>query len=242
MPPDPAALGRRARKKQATRLALKQAAVELVLARGLAQVTVEDIAEAADVSVRTFFNYFPSKEAAVVGDDPERRAELCQAVREQPGTLAPLAVLRRVLLARLGERGGDPLLATEDPELWLQRLAALHAQPELRAAYVKHLAELERVLADALVERLGGDESLRTYAALTSAACLAAVRVASVSWDGKGGAAALVARATDAFDHLEDALRPPRPARESRPRSASRLAARRPRPTPSVRNEKEPLS
>ena len=64
--------GRRDRKKHATRQALRDAALQLVTERGFANVTVEDIAEAVDVATRTFFNYFPSKEAAVIGADPGR--------------------------------------------------------------------------------------------------------------------------------------------------------------------------
>ena len=51
-------------------------------------VTVEDIAEAADVSPRTFFNYFPSKEAALFGADPERIARMRERVVHQaPGRI-----------------------------------------------------------------------------------------------------------------------------------------------------------
>src|SRR5579875_1319527 len=64
-----AAGGLRERKKQATRLALHEAALRLTLERGLDRLTVEDISAAAGVSARTFFNYFPGKEQAIIGDD-----------------------------------------------------------------------------------------------------------------------------------------------------------------------------
>ena len=76
----------RERKKLATRRSLRRHALDLVAQRGFMHVTVEDIAEAADVSPRTFFNYFPSKEAALFGADPERIARMRERVVHQaPG-------------------------------------------------------------------------------------------------------------------------------------------------------------
>src|SRR5437660_5453141 len=88
----------RERKKLATRRLLRRAALILADERGLANVTVEDIAEAAEVSPRTFFNYFPSKEAALFGGDPDRAARLRDRVAgEAPGEPA-LDALRTVLV------------------------------------------------------------------------------------------------------------------------------------------------
>src|SRR5215472_13661838 len=106
----------RERKKQATRRSLRRAALDLVAERGFAHVTVEDIAEAADVSPRTFFNYFPSKEAALFGgSDPDRASRLRERVAsEAPGEPA-LSALRAVmaqdaeaLIDEFRIPGGDP--------------------------------------------------------------------------------------------------------------------------------------
>src|ERR1035437_6666050 len=100
----------RERKKLATRRSLRRVALDLVAERGFAHVTVEDIAESAEVSPRTFFNYFPSKEAPLFGANPERVAALRERlVHEAPGQTA-LEALRGVLVgeaqALSGELGG----------------------------------------------------------------------------------------------------------------------------------------
>src|SRR5215216_1014766 len=98
-----AALGRRARKKLETYRALATAARELALARGLDGVTVEDIADAADVSVRTFFNYFSSKEEALVGVEPSVLEELGAQLQDRPGDETPLEALKTVLATGIGD-------------------------------------------------------------------------------------------------------------------------------------------
>ena len=89
--------GRRERKKQATRQALQDAALRLVAERGLDQVTVEDISEAADVATRTFFNYFSSKEEALLGNSPRNVAAVHRLVVERPTGESPLEAVCQVL-------------------------------------------------------------------------------------------------------------------------------------------------
>ena len=179
--------GRRERKKRETRLALKAAALDLVSERGYHNVTVEDIANTVDVSVRTFFNYFSSKEAAVVGEDPE----LLEAIRAQllalPADVAPLDAIRDVLMARADAISEDIDLSGEDHTVWLRRFSAVHSQPEVRVAYSKHMTEVEQAIADTLVQRLGGDERLRGYASLVTTCALSVMRVAGGLWAGQGG-------------------------------------------------------
>ena len=145
----------RERKKQATRRTLRRVALELITQRGFSQVTVEDIAEAADVSPRTFFNYFPSKEAALFGADPARIAALRDGlVHQLPG--APALDALRVVLAEDARAVAEELTALGgDPAVWLRRVREARADPHLRAAQSAQMAMVERAIADALAERLG---------------------------------------------------------------------------------------
>src|SRR5438045_3962862 len=91
------AVGLRDRKKDDTRKAISRAALMLAVEHGPDGVTVDDIAAAADVSPRTVFNYFATKEYAILGLSPERAKEMAQSVRERPADEAPLTALRLAL-------------------------------------------------------------------------------------------------------------------------------------------------
>jgi AcrR family transcriptional regulator len=193
---------RRERKKRATKLALKAAALDLVAERGFANVTVEDIADAVDVSERTFFNYFASKEAALVGHDPELIAAMTADVVAVPAHLSPLEAMRTVLSARMRAISEDIDLSGEDAAVWARRFALVRAQPEVLVAYTKHLTLLEQALADALVMRSGGDERLRVYMSLVATCAIGVMRVVTMSWGGEGGVSSLMELATASFDLL----------------------------------------
>ena len=84
---DEAAVGRRERKKAATRAAILDAATTLFLERGFDAVSVREIADKADVSPKTVFTHFPHKEALVFSDEDERHERLVAAVSGRaPGT------------------------------------------------------------------------------------------------------------------------------------------------------------
>ena len=91
--------GLRQQKKRATRHALRLAALRLIAERGVQDVTTDEIAAAADVSVRTFFNYFASKEDAIVGNDPALADTLAEELLARPADEAPLDALRAVCAA-----------------------------------------------------------------------------------------------------------------------------------------------
>ncbi len=200
--------GRRERKKRATRLALRAAAVRLVAERGYAHVTVEDIAEAVDVSVRTFFNYFPDKEAAVVGDDPETMAAMREQLLALPAELSPLEALREVLLGHMQDVAEEMAELGEDHDSWIARFAALRCQPEVLAEHARKLVATEEYLAQAMLERLGGDERLAAYAALVTSSALAVARAAGMLWGRGGGSTSIVELGGAAFDLLAAGLSP----------------------------------
>jgi AcrR family transcriptional regulator len=194
--------GRRERKKRATRLALKAAALDLVSVRGFHHVTVEDIADAADVSVRTFFNYFSSKEAAVVGEDDELTELLVAHLVNAAAELSPLEALEAVFRRRVEALSEDIDLSGEGRDVWLCRFQAVKTQPEVLVAYTKHLTKVETALADAMVKRLGGNEDARGYASLVTACAMNAMRVAGAAWAGQNGDRPLQDTLTTYFDLL----------------------------------------
>jgi len=197
----------RERKKQATRRLLRRAALDLVAERGLANVTVEDIAEAAEVSPRTFFNYFPSKEAALFGgQDPDRAATLRDQLASRPPGEPVLDGLRTVLAEdaqgmadELRSLGGDPREA-------LRRMKAARNDPHVRAAHAAQMARIERAIAEGLATRLGADQETDPYPSVLAAAAVAVVRACIAFWAGSGGTVPLGQLIDQAFRALADGL------------------------------------
>ena len=196
------AVGRRDRKKQATRQALRSAALQLVAERGFANVTIEDITEVADVAPRTFFNYFPSKESAVIGADPERVALMRSSLIGRPSNESPLEALRAVLVEYTGAIAGELDDLGEGREAWFRRYCAVRDDPDLRGAYAAHVSELEGGMVDALSWRLGKDPARDPYPALVTATVFAAARVAALYWTANGGVDSLEVLTGAAIDTL----------------------------------------
>ncbi|HEY2076168.1 MAG TPA: TetR family transcriptional regulator [Streptosporangiaceae bacterium] len=194
----------RERKKLATRLAIRRAALDLFAERGFSHVTVEDIAAAADVAPRTFFNYFPSKEAVFFGADPGRVGQLwARVVHDQP-TQSALDVLRaaladqvRTIVAELAELGGDPMR-------WATQMKAAQADPQFRAAQAAHGAQTEARLGAALAERLGCDAERDPYPLMLASAAMGVLRATLSFWASSGGTIPLEELTDAAFQALAD--------------------------------------
>ncbi len=196
----------RERKKLATRRALQKVALDLVAQRGYAHVTVEDIAEAAEVSPRTFFNYFPSKEAAFLGTDPERTEALRQRLVNEAPEKSAIEALRAVLvaevrglseeLAEVGGTGSD----------WICRMKAAQVDPHLRAAQASHMTMVEHAITSGLAERLGTDPRYDPYPAVLASAALGAIRAVVSFWARSGETVALDILTDAALDALTKGL------------------------------------
>lgn len=167
--------GLRERKKIATRRALHEAAVALSIEHGLDKVTVEAIADAAEVSRRTFSNYFASKEEALLYGDELRIRLLTDAVRQRPAGEAPWAALTGAALEierRLGAR---------DPR-WVAQVRLVRRHPALAAQQVSTYASMEDELTTEIAARAAWATTCPVRARLMAAAFLVAMRVAVQEW------------------------------------------------------------
>jgi AcrR family transcriptional regulator len=192
--------GLRDRKKVATRRALTAAALRLAVEHGVDGVTVEDIAAAADVSTRTFFNYFPTKEAAFVADDLERGRRFVADIEAAPEDAPVWELLRRTALTTLA--------TTElpSPEQALKE-QLVRTSPAVLAEVLATFAHLEQELVVELTRRTPTAAPL--HARLLANAVVAAVRAATETWLVSGGDAAdYLALLDGAFTALSPAFPP----------------------------------
>jgi AcrR family transcriptional regulator len=163
--------GLRERKKRATRKALRDAALRLALERGPDSVRVDDIAEAAGVSPRTYNNYFASREQAIVAAvTAEREARVAEAVAARPASTR----LAEAVTEAIVEQYTDP--DSHDP----RALLLITASPALREAFLGTAAGIEDSLTAVITERTG-DHGQHT-ARVLSASIAAAVRIALQQW------------------------------------------------------------
>lgn len=154
--------GLRERKKQQTRAALAEAALRLALEKGPDQVTVEEIAEAADVSVRTFFNYFPHKEHAILARNPEHLEAALERLRTAPARESPLTTMWFIVHEVLRDLESDGQLS--------RRGELIMSSPSLLYQLMLSSIDDERQLTAALRERMGEPAGSIRPALIVSAA------------------------------------------------------------------------
>ncbi|MEU1117148.1 MULTISPECIES: TetR family transcriptional regulator [unclassified Streptomyces] len=198
--------GRRTRKVQESREAMANAAVDLVLAHGLDQVTVETISERADVSRRTFSRYFSGKEDAVVDALRADFARINAALAGRPAEESPLTAYFRALRSWLDD----------EPAAWhrLPRtgdlLRLLHEEPSLLPAYLRVQDEAETESVAIVARRLGLDAENDLRPALAVSLAVGAFGTAVRFWIAPGERRGLPLLIDEAFAALaaEPAPRP----------------------------------
>ncbi len=142
--------GLRERKKLRTRQAISEAAIALFLERGYDQVSVADVAAAAEVSKRTLFAYFPTKDDLVLHRIADHQTEAARVVRGRSAGEAPLDALHRHLLAGLASR--DPITGLCDHPQVVAFYRLVTESPALESAVVRYVSMGEAALTAALLE------------------------------------------------------------------------------------------
>ena len=167
--------GLRARKRQQTRERLTRAAMALFLERGFEATTLDDIAAAADVSRRSFFHYFASKEDVVFAWQEEFTVALMAAVAARPAAESTLTAAENAISAMARQVDAKDAIAMS----CLKR-----DNPALRARDQVKYEKLEQALAEALGKRAGKAE--QAQARLVAMIATGAMRVGQEIWTSAG--------------------------------------------------------
>jgi AcrR family transcriptional regulator len=163
-------LGLRERKKIQTKETIQREAYRLFEEQGYANTTVEQIADAAEVSPSTFFRYFPSKELVLMADDLDRVT--VEALSRQPADLSPLQAFRGAFDITM------KIVSNDGWELERTRQRLVFSIPELKAAQFDAYGRIIRLLSEAECQRTGreGDDfEVRVFFGVLAGALMAVI-------------------------------------------------------------------
>lgn len=186
----------REKNKETTRRALLRAASQRFAIRGYAATTIDEICEAAGVGRRTFFRYFPDKEALAFPHRGQRQQRFLDLLNAAPAQESPFASLRRIaqLFAREYTANREQLLAR-------QRL--IEASPELLAREHEIDRDWEAAMAQAFRERAGDAPDAELRARVIAGATIGVIRATLRHWYASEGRADLARLGEEALDCLE---------------------------------------
>jgi AcrR family transcriptional regulator len=169
------AVGLRERKKQRTRWAFIDAALDLFLTQGYEATTIDEIVAAVDVSQRTFFRYFAGKEDVALSFLAEYDEIFIRTLAGRPPAEPPVAALRAALNASLSAiEESDEEQATRFCKL----RCLIDGTPALAAGQLRRFSETEQELATIIARRMGTDLAADVRPYLLVASFLTVVRVA----------------------------------------------------------------
>ena len=191
--------GLRERRKALTAAELEAAAYRLFGERGFENVTVDDIAAEADVSRRTFFRYFASKEDVLLADHFVQLARLREAMADRPQDEPIITALRNALLSLTSD-------FEQRKEIIIIRGRLMRDTPSLQARSLVHQKLWEDAMQEMVADRLGVDPVKDLRPGVVSASTLAAMRVAFTIWLSAGCKGDLIELTTEALDLLDGGL------------------------------------
>ena len=196
--PDAQPMGLRERKKLKTRVAIRTATYRLIQEQGYEATTIEQIAEAAEVSPSTVFRYFATKEDIVLTDEYD--PVMVAALRSRPLDEPPLESLRLMMREAL-----TSLPAAEDEEL-RRRTRLMVEIPAVRARMTETMSDTAKPLSQVLADRTGRNaEDL--HIRIFIAAVLGTLREVTLYWGEHGQEGDLITMIDEALDTLETGLR-----------------------------------
>jgi AcrR family transcriptional regulator len=185
-------IGLRERKKQKTRAQLTDAAFRLFGERGFDNTTVEDIVDEVEVSPRTFFRYFDSKEDVVIGFFDDIGLELREMLEQRPEDEPPFTAVSEALRSLAGM-----YIADEGRVVAAKRLS--YETPSIRARLLDKHARWENGLTEGLAKRMQVDPDRDPRPRLIAAVALAAFSTAVGDWCATGARDDLHRRVDDAL-------------------------------------------
>ena len=189
----------RERKKQRTHDDLQEVALRLFAQRGFHDVTIEEIAAAADVSPRTFYRYYSSKEDLVLGSVPDLIEAIGEALAERPRTEPVMASIRAVTIELANEYASDA-------DANRVRTEIIAATPELQQRSAERQPIMESVLVPFVADRLGLDADRDLTPRLIASCTVAVSRVATDVWSAQGSSGRLADQIDRALAMLEAGL------------------------------------
>ena len=173
--------GLRERKRRETRAALSLAAIRLCIQRGWEEVTVDDIAAAANVSPRTFRNYFSSKAEAVAAAHLERMLRIADDLRARPADERLWTAITNSVAAQF-EAPAQKSEALQDAKRWLERTRFILSEPAVRGEVLKASAAAQVELAAVIAQRVGARRVKDLYPQVAASVVTAVVGTVMDQW------------------------------------------------------------
>ncbi|MFE5299453.1 TetR/AcrR family transcriptional regulator [Streptomyces sp. NPDC056632] len=201
--------GLRERKKQRTRDALIRAALELFTSQGYERTTVDEIVDAVDVSQRTFFRYFATKEDVAFAVQQMVEQRFVQALAGRPAEEGPLDAMRNAVLSAW-DTIGEAIAEVVPVELYVRSFQVIESTPALLAVHLRRSTEMEESIARLIAEREGLDVDEDPRPRIAVAAFSGVMRVTGQLWGRSADPTLEAIRAlTEHYlDHLTSALEP----------------------------------